>query len=140
MTVPTTPLLAVQSALYARLSGDQVLADLAPGGVLDYVPEDRPYPFVHLGEATEAPDNSHSTWGRQTTHTLHVWSRYRGFAQALAIAGRVVELLDHQPLTISGWHHLSTRYEFSQTLTDPDPSGMIRHVPVRFRITTERDI
>lgn len=137
MTVPTTPALAVQTALYGVLSGDAQLTALI-SGVWDYVPEDAAYPYVHIGEATEIPDNTHSTWGRQTTHTLHIWTQARGHAQGLTIAARVMQVLDHQPLTISGQHHISTHYEFMQALTDPEPPGDIRHVVMRFRVVTEQ--
>lgn len=138
MTTPTTPALAVQTALYGVLTGDAELTGLAAGGVHDFVPEPAPYPYVHLGEAVETPWNTHGGYGRETAAMLHVWSRYRGFAEALRIAARVIALLDHQPLTVAGHGHISTEYEFMQTITDPDPSGLIRHVPIRFRVRTEQ--
>ncbi len=48
-----------------------------------------------------------------------------------------MEVLDHTPLDIDGHHHVATRFEFSQALTDPEPPGDIRHVVLRFRIVTE---
>lgn len=138
MSDAPAPMGPVQAAYYARLTGDAALMDLI-SGVFDYVPEDRPYPYVQIGEATEIPDNRHDGFGRETTQTLHVWSRYRGYAQALAIAARIVALLDHQRLSIAGLHHVATRFEFSQTLTDPEPPGDIRHIPMRFRTITEQE-
>ncbi|KIX79116.1 hypothetical protein SF23_02570 [Streptomyces sp. MBRL 10] len=137
MSAPTA-LGPVQQAVYTRLTGDPALAALITG-VYDHVPEDVVFDYVTIGEATEIPDNRHGGFGRQTTITLHVWSRYRGHARGLQIAARVTALLDHQPLTIVGLHHVSTRFEFSQTLTDPEPPGDIRHIPMRFRITTEQE-
>jgi hypothetical protein len=129
----------VQAAYYARLTGDTELMDLI-SGVFDFVPEDRTYPYVVIGESTEVPDNSKDRLGRHTTQTLHVWSKYRGYSQGLTIAARITVLLDHQPLTIAGMHHVVTRFEFQQTLTDPEPSGDIRHIPMRFRTITEQEI
>jgi hypothetical protein len=126
----------IQAAVYAVLGGDAELTGLVTG-VYDTVPEGTAMPYVVLGEATEIPDNRLDGLGRQTTQTLHVWSRYRGFAEANRIAGRLVALLDHQPLPVVGVHHVMTLFEFSQTLRDPDPQ--IRHVPVRFRIYTEQE-
>ncbi|MEV1006130.1 DUF3168 domain-containing protein [Streptomyces sp. NPDC049881] len=137
MTVPTSPALPVQRALYARLNGDDELSGLV-SGVHDGAPEPAPYPFVVLGEAMETPDNSHSGYGRQTVVTLHVWSRARGFAEGHGIAVRLVQLLDHQPLAVEGHHHIVTLYEFMQTLTDPEPPGDIRHVVLRFRVRTSQ--
>ncbi|MBD9731181.1 DUF3168 domain-containing protein [Streptomyces sp. H28] len=130
-------MLAVQSAVYARLKGDAALMGMI-SGVYDYVPETAAYPFVVIGEALETPDNRHGGFGRQTVITLHVWSRYQGYAQVLRIGARVTELLDHQPLTIPGLSWIATRFEFSQTLTDPEPPGDIRHLVLRYRIVTEQ--
>lgn len=136
MSAPA-PMLAVQSAVYARLKGDVTLTGMI-SGVYDYVPETAAYPFVVIGEALETPDNRHGGFGRQTVITLHAWSRYQGYAQVLRIGARVTELLDHQPLTIPGLSWIATRFEFSQTLTDPEPPGDIRHLVLRYRIVTEQ--
>jgi hypothetical protein len=139
MTTPTAPeaMLPIQRALYGRLTGDTELMSTVTG-VFDYVPEDDVYPFVVIGEATEIPDNRHGGYGRQTVVTLHVWTRYRGHSKGLAIAAQITALLDHQPLTITGLDHIVTRFEFSQTLTDPEPPGDIRHVVLRYRVVTEQ--
>ncbi len=123
-------------AVRAALAADTQLAGMVHG-IFDFVPGDQPYPYVVVGEATEIPDNAHDRHGNQTPVTLHVWSQYRGYSQALTIAARIIQVLDHQPLAIEGHHHVATRYEFSQTLTDPEPPGDIRHVPMRFRVITE---
>ena len=125
----------VQAAVYARLTGDATLMALITG-VFDFVLDD--YPYIVIGEATEVPDNRHGGFGRQTVITLHVWTQSEGHGPGLAIADRVTELLDHQPLTITGLDHIATRFEFSQTLTDPEPPGNIRHVVLRYRIVTEQ--
>ena len=135
MTVPVTPLGPIQEAVYGVLSGDATLAALV-AGVFDEVPEGTRYPYVTIGEALEQPANSHDRFGRETVLTLHVWTVSRGFTDGMAIAARLVALLDHQPLTITGHHHVATRYEFSQTLRDPEPH--VRHIPIRFRVVTEQ--
>ncbi|MDT0270255.1 DUF3168 domain-containing protein [Streptomyces sp. DSM 44915] len=137
MTTPTTPAPAIQRAIYARLTGDTALMVLASGGVYDFVPEPAPHPYIVIGEAIETPDNTHGGFGRQTVVTLHVWTRARGHAPGLAIATRVVGLLDHQPLAIEGHDHIATNYEFMQTLVDPAP-GDIRHVVLRLRVRTDQ--
>lgn len=136
MTAPA-PMLPVQQAIHAKLTGDPTLMNLV-NGVWDYVPEADAYPYIVIGEATEIPDNRHGGFGRQTVATLHVWTRHRGHSKGLAIGARVTALLDHQPLTITGADHISTRFEFSQTLTDPEPPGDIRHLVLRYRIITEQ--
>jgi hypothetical protein len=137
MTTAVDPMLPVQAAVYGRLTADEQLKALI-SGVYDYVPETAAYPFVTIGEAIETPDNTVSGLGRQTVITLHVWTRARGHTPGLRVAARITALLDHQPLTITGSHHIATRYEFSQTLTDPEPPGDVRHVVLRYRIVTEQ--
>lgn len=128
-----TPLFAIQSAVYARLSGASLLA----GKVFDYVPEGTDFPYVQVGEAFDAPDNRLSARGWSSLITVHVWTRAHGYAQALALANEVFRLLDHAPLSVAGLHHVATRYTSSQTLTDPEPPGDIRHVVITFTIETE---
>ncbi|MFG2683163.1 DUF3168 domain-containing protein [Streptomyces sp. NPDC048392] len=136
MTAPST-MGPVQEALYGALTGDATLMALI-SGVYDFVPETAPFPYIKIGEATEVPDNSHGHFGRQTVVTLHVWTRARGHSKGQEIGARVTALLDHQPLTVEGQHHVVTRFEFSQTLTDPEPPGDIRHLVLRYRVVTEQ--
>ncbi|MER6603912.1 DUF3168 domain-containing protein [Streptomyces parvus] len=137
MTTAPHPMLAIQKAIRDVLYADSTLTAMV-SAVYDYLPPTATYPYVVLGEAMDTPANAHDRFGRNTVITLHVWSQYRGYAQALDITGRLVELLDHQPLDIVGLDHVVTRYEFSQTLTDPEPPGDIRHAVVRFRVVTEK--
>jgi hypothetical protein len=132
---------AIQQAVYGALTGDAQLTALLGGDdkIVDGAPEDIAYPWIDLGEAMETPFNTHDGFGRETPITLHVWTQARGHSQGLTIAARVLQVLDHQPLTITGHHHIVTRYESGQTLTDPEPPGDIRHVVLRYRVITEQN-
>lgn len=143
MTGPVDPVALqdlgpLQQALYARMVGDAELVGLlgAPR-VYDNVPENVVRPYITLGEAIEFPDNTHDQFGSEVTETLHVWSDYRGFAEGLAIAARLRALFDHQPLDVDGLAVVAVRWELTQTLRDPDPA--VRHVSVRFEISTEQE-
>jgi len=148
VTSAPSPMLGVQGAIISLLRGDAALlamvgvmrgAEATPAStVYDFVPEQVPYPFVVVGEAIETPDNRHGGFGRQTVPTLHVWDQYRGYTRVLRIGSRITELLDHQPLTVPGVDWIATRYEFGQTLTDPEPPGDIRHLVLRYRVVTEQ--
>jgi hypothetical protein len=133
-----SPLAPIQQAIYDRLTGDPTLMGLVTG-VFTWVPESTAYPYIALGEVTAVPDNRHRGFGRSVTETLHIWTRERGFQAALAIEDRITQLLDHQTLTVTGHHTVAVRFEFSQTLIDPEPPGDIRHIPIRLRITTEQE-
>lgn len=137
MSVAESPLAPVQQAIYDRLVGDPTLAGMVTG-VFDFVPEGAVYPYVVVGEVVVTPDNRHGGFGRSIAATLHIWTRGRGNAEGLAVEDRVTQLLDHQPLALIGHRTVEVRYEFSQTLIDPEPPGDIRHIPLRFRVTTEQ--
>ncbi|WP_432193903.1 DUF3168 domain-containing protein [Streptomyces sp. bgisy027] len=126
----------LQDAVLALLTADTELMDLIKG-VFDWVEEKQPYPYVVLGESVETPDNSHDSHGSSTVITLHVWSQYLGYHEARTIANRLRALLEHRPLTIVGHRHVATYFVSQQTLTDPEPPGDIRHIPISFRVLTE---
>lgn len=138
----------IQRSLYLRLTGDATLTAMlgtAPAtpargalmGVYDGAPEGAPFPYVTLGEAIETPRNAHAVYGAETVVTLHVWSKQRGYSEGLGIAGRLRQLLDHQLLDVVGHDVIAVRHEQTLTLRDPNPE--LRHLPVRFRITTEQE-
>lgn len=126
----TTAALPLQTAVRAKLLADAALMDVIHG-VHDEVPENAPFPYVVIGDVTEVPDDAHDRQGLTTTITLHIWSRYRGFKEALEILVHVDRVLDRQPLAVDGFEDVSIAREWHQTLRDPDPE--IRHIPVRFR-------
>lgn len=136
MAAPTgaTSLKALQTALYGKLHGDATLLALVTG-VYDDVPEDTNYPYVVIGEFTEEPLNAMGKHGKEVTATLHVWSQYKGFAEAYDIANRIQVLLDEVALTVTGYTHVSTQYEFGESIREPD--GVTRHIPLRYRIWLE---
>lgn len=127
----TTAALALQIAIRERLVADTELDSLITG-VVDEVPEDQAYPYITVGHVTEIADDAHDRQGLTSTATLHIWSRYRGWKQALVILGHVDRILDRRPLDVEGFTDVSIKREWHQTVPDPDPE--IRHIPVRFRV------
>lgn len=136
----------VQQAMYDRMAADTTLRDMLAahprggdrvGGIYDAPPEGAKFPYIDMGEAIETPRNHHGGFGAETVATLHVWSQQRGYAEGLKIAARLRVLFDHQPLNVDGHQVVSVRHEQTLTLRDPNPE--LRHLPVRFRITTEQE-
>ena len=143
--ISKSPLNPLQKVLFARLNGDATLAALLGSSVsdvriVDQPREGMPYPYVRIGDHLSIPDNDHTSFGREVTETLHVWTKKRGNASGQDIAARIVALLDHQTETLSallaveGHKVVTIRAEFDQALTDPDPE--IRHHVLRFRVAT----
>lgn len=147
--ISSSPLNPLQAAIVARLRADATLAALLPKvkgvtplvpAIVDRVPEGQPMPYVRIGDHLSTPDNTHTSFGRRVTETLHVWTRERSMGPGQAIANRVGELLDHQTAALSallapaGHRCVSIRLSFDQALDDPDPE--IRHHVLRFTIET----
>ncbi len=139
--MPTTavdPLMAVQAALVVTLRADSTLTALLPGGVRDEVPESEERDYLVLGDHLSLPDNDHTSFGREITQTLHIYTKARGTKRGGIIAARVNLLLDHQhdALQVAGHRVVIIRNEFEQALRDPDPEW--RQTLMRFRIHTQQ--
>jgi len=127
---------AVRQTLYATLSGDAGVTALVPAArIFDHVPQTSDYPYLVIGEMTLAEFDSKNSDGAELTVTLHVWSQYRGLKECERIMAAVVDALDSQALSIAGHALVLCRFEFSETMLDPD--GLTRHGVQRFRIVTE---
>jgi hypothetical protein len=138
--VSLSPLAPLQKALVALLKADAPLVALLNGvqAIYDQPPETAGggYPYVRVGDHLSIPDNDLTSFGRQVTMTLHIWTKARSNATGQAIADRINAILDHQlgALTVTGHRIVSIRNEFDQALTDPDPQ--IRHHVLRYRVIT----
>ena len=125
----------IQTAIYDTLTADAQL-DAVITGVHDEVPTDTRFPYVTIGDASSTPEGAHDRFGARSSVTLHVWSTYHGYKEALTIVGHLMRLLDQQQaITVDGHHLVAIRHEQTVTMRDPDPD--VRHAAVRFAIETE---
>jgi len=125
----------LQVGIFSILEGDVALG-LLTNGVYDgeVPPEDEVRtPYVRLGEWNEVADNLHTRLGREVTVTIHVYSDYRGFKEAKLIGNRVIQLLEHQPISGTDWRIIVCQFESAQTIMDPE---RIRHNVLVFRLKT----
>lgn len=131
---------AIQVGLFQLLSGDVTLAGLVTG-VYDAVPEAAEPNYVVIGEMISTPDGAHGSHGRQTSATVHTWTRAQSHAPGNTIGARVAALLNRQAATldalVAGHKVWMVEHEFAQTLVDPEPG--IRHRIDRFRIWTRQE-
>jgi len=125
----------IQQAIYTKLAADPALTALAT--VCDEIPEVVPYPHVAFGEFIEERADSHDGQGLDVAVILHIWSRYRGYAECAAILAHLDRLLDRQPLVVPGFEDVSIFREHHRMMRDPDPD--IRHCPVRFRVWLSKE-
>ncbi|KDB03411.1 gene transfer agent protein [Defluviimonas sp. 20V17] len=127
---------ALQSAVFAQLSGDAALSALVGGGVYDAVPAgDKPATFVVLGPE-QVRDRSDST-GQGAEHrlTISVHSTAAGFQEAKKAAAAVAAALVDAPLVLSvgqlvGIGFLTAKAERTE-------NGAARRIDLVFRARVE---
>jgi hypothetical protein len=122
----------VQQAVYNAITTAEPTLD-----VYDEVPAGSALPYVVIGECSEsrADVTTHLRTARDVNCMIHIWSQYAGMSEAKAIGLQIVEALDRGSLTVSGWTHVQTLFEFSQYFQDRDPS--IRHGILRFMVKVQ---
>lgn len=125
----------LQAAILTRLTSDSAFMAAAKS-VFDDVPEAQGFPYVTFGEGTENAWNTFTNNGSDTTITMHIWSRYKGFKEAQTINALMIGLLDGDTaLSIAGYATVLLNWESSQQLRDPD--GITRHIATRFRVMAD---
>jgi hypothetical protein len=127
-----SPAWPIQEAVYSRLNGDATLVTTLGASVYDAVPDGAPFPYVVIGDDTEAPNDTMGRTGRDTTLTIHTWSQAIGKQETKRIQDRVDELLDRWSPTVAGWSASYMLNEFRESFMDPD--GKTRHGVSRYRI------
>lgn len=125
-----TSLDALQVAVFTVLNNNIIQGGVTVP-VFDHVPQGTGFPYVTIGEATEVRYDTHDRAGKEATLTLHVWSRYAGYKEALEIVGQIDSLLDRTRPTVTGWSVVSVTNDFTQTMT---ADGITRHVVARYRV------
>lgn len=144
------PVQDVMAALIAVLAGDATLVALATGGIHNDAPDDVEYP--HLVVSFVAPRPWHTLGGAakglgwQFLIDVHVFSQHAGEIETLAIAERVVELLNFQSLTVTGFatafceHRTGSSNAFAPRMKVEANKDKLetRHYPVEFLVTVHQ--
>lgn len=131
----TSPLSALQTALYSRLTGDAPLTALlaaGAGGILDHVPAGTPFPYIVLGEATQTPIGTQDGVDFDITLNIQGFSRYNGFAEIQNIMSAISTALENAVFPVSGHQLVLCLSLDSSTLLEGD--GETRSSLQRFRI------
>lgn len=132
----TSPILALQSAIVAALNADATLVSLLGGAkTFEHAPPTTNYPWIAF-EQLSARDFSASVYpGHEHRCSLICVSRQPGTKEALAIAERVVEILQDAALSLDG-HRLinlqTTNVEIIRAGKEPT-----RKARVSLRVVTE---
>jgi len=119
-----SPLLPLQKAIYDRLKANLTCP------VYDNVPDGAVMPYVTLGEDTAVDWSTKLENGQEVTHTLHIWSEYKGMMEAKQIIDQIIQAITSTPLVVEGFFVVSARVDVVETMRDPEG---YRHGIVRFR-------
>lgn len=90
--MPNLAHIALQKAVFLRLSGDSALAALV-GGVYDRVPQDANFPYVSIDPLKGTDWSTKTTRGMEFEVQVNVWSREGGKKQAATIMEQIFALL-----------------------------------------------
>lgn len=130
------PSLPLQDALIRALRAPGVLPAVIGARVYDQVPSTPTYPLVSLGDGQVLPDKAECIDGVEVFLQIDVWSRKVGYAETKEIAAAVIDALDDQALTVTGFDVIVFELSGVQYMRDPD--GLTRHAAITFRSLIER--
>lgn len=131
-----TAALELQKAVFAALSDDAALVALISGKrIYDHAPASAPFPYVTFGRASNYDWGTATEDGREHIFTIHVWSRAKGRAEALAIMAAVRARLHDADLALASHMLVNLREEIQEMRFDDDHS--VHHGSLRFRAVTE---
>ena len=93
---------ALQQALFAALSASSDLTALIGSRIFDFVPPDSAFPYVILGDGSEADWSTATEDGSEHAIQVDVWSREPGHREAKQIGDVIRATLNNAALAVSG--------------------------------------
>ena len=133
----TSPVLALRAAVRRTLLLDAALLTLLGGEKIhDEAPRTTEPPYVVFGEADARDRSTADSKGHEHRLSLRVTSDQQGDAEALAITGRMADVLENASITIDG-HRLVLLAVAAEEMTKPGRDGRRRAV-LRLTALTEK--
>jgi len=126
---------ALQSAVFAALSGDATLQSLVSTRIFDAVPRDAAFPYAVLGDGKETNWDTATEEGSEHQFTVTVWSRNGGHKEAKSVADAIRFVLNGATLSLSGHALVDLRFLDCEYARDTD--GETYSATLRFRAVTE---
>ncbi|MFL5238101.1 MAG: DUF3168 domain-containing protein [Rhizomicrobium sp.] len=128
---------ALQQAIFAALSGSTDLQALLsdPPRLFDFVPPDSAFPYVVLGDGSEADWSTATEDGTEHTIQIDVWSRQPGHREAKQIADVIRSVLNNAALIVTGAALIDIRHVTTDFSREPD--GQTFRARLTFRAVTE---
>jgi len=139
----------IQKAVFLLLDGTTAVTDqlathqytVGKKAIYDGVPQPNDagglpaFPYVAIGEWTAVPWDTDSDDGRESTLTLHSFSRYHGNKELQNIMDAIKAVLHDADLAISAEWMVLCYLEFAESV--PEADGVTRHGVQRFRIISQ---
>lgn len=124
----------LQVAIYAALTG----ANVAGGRVYDRPPESPTFPYVTIGDEQVIYDSDECATGFEVHPDVHVWSRPStgSKVEVKTLVAAVVEAVTGIS-SVSGFSVVSSRFETSRVLRDPD--GITEHAALTFLFVLDQN-
>lgn len=124
-------MIEIQQAVYNALTNYAPLTSLI-SGVYDQAPQPAAYPYVLIGEDTNAEWDTDDRRGVESAITVHIWSIQRGRKETQIIQRKIYEALHQASLSVTGYQFVVCYFVTETTLLDVD--GLATHGVSKYRI------
>ena len=121
----------IQKAIYDTLLADVDLNNIVDSRIYDFTPDNTVFPYITIGEDTVGPYSTFDRFGQESIETIHVWSRYNGYAEVKTILDQIARLLGNKFIPIDNWYDVGCWYDSTTNLVEPD--GITRHAVTRYK-------
>ncbi len=126
---------ALQQSAFAALAASDAVRDIAGERVFDAVPRGAAFPYIVIGDDTEANSGTATEEGSEHTLSVHIWSRAGGHKEIKRAAAAVRQTLDGAALTLDGHKLIDIRFLSADFRRETD--GETYRAVLRFRAVTE---
>jgi hypothetical protein len=126
---------ALQSAVFAALSGDATMQSLLDTRIYDAVPLNPTFPYAVLGDGKETNAGTATEEGSEHAFTVTVWSQGGGHQESKSIADAARFRLNNATLSLDGHALVDLRFVDCGYAREKD--GETYSATLRFRAVTE---
>jgi hypothetical protein len=125
--------LELQKDIYSTLTGDVTLMAKI-NGVYDFIPDNKPFPFVRVGEINLTDSGTHTFNGFEVEFVIDLWHRppNRGKAALHGIMDDIYRLLHKATFSIPNYTVYVSRFISSSIIVEED--NVTYHGITKFRI------
>jgi hypothetical protein len=123
----TNPLQAWSEAVFLQLNNNSQLKSQSVG-IYSHVPQNSPFPYIHLGKTILGDYSSKTTIGYELISTITIYSRERNNKTLFQLVELVRELIAGRKFTVSAFQLVGVYFinsEINQSNDGVTTSGMV---------------